>query len=161
MGPRLGLLPGCKQAIKEHHRHASRETLRIDVTAADLRVPQVVRAMVVRRVRLALSRFGRRVQKVSVRVAEIANPLGGIDLQCQMRAWLQLAGDVRAEAINGRIEAAVGRAAARLAIGVAWALDAGLSTPGTGASRGGNVVDHRNGRLRVILRRTRKRPRRP
>src|ERR1044071_907763 len=115
--------------------------------------------MVVRRVRLALSRVGRRVQKVSVHVADIANPLGGIDRQCQMRAWLQLAGDVQAEAINGRIETAVGRAAARLATRVAWALDAGLGTLGTGASRGGNVVDRKGGRARVNSRRTRKGPR--
>jgi len=103
--------------------------LKIDVMAADVRVSQVVRTMVDRRVRLALSRFGRRVQKVSVRIAVAANPLGGVDRRCRMRAWLQSAGDVRAEAINGRIETAVGRAAARLATGVGWALDGGLGIP--------------------------------
>lgn len=90
---------------------------------------QVVRATVVRRVRLALSRFGRRVQKVSVRVAAAANSLEGTDQRCQMRAWLQAAGDVRAEAINGRMDVAVGRAAARLATGIAWILDGTHGTP--------------------------------
>ena len=79
--------------------------------------------MAVRRVRLALSRFGERVQRVTVRIAKPTNPLGGIDHRCRMRAWLQAAGDVRAEAINGKVEAAVGRAATRLATGVGWALD--------------------------------------
>jgi len=47
-----------------------------------------------------------------------------------MRAWLQAAEDVRAEAINGKVEAAVGRAATRLAKGVGWALDGGPVTRG-------------------------------
>jgi hypothetical protein len=97
--------------------------LRIDVTGAEPRQSVAVRAMAVRRVRLALSRFGGRVQRVTVRIAKPTNPLGGIDHRCRMRAWLQAAGDVRAEAINGKVEAAVGRAATRLATGVGWALD--------------------------------------
>jgi hypothetical protein len=133
--------------------------LKIDVMAANVRVSQVVRTMVVRRVRLALSRFGRRVQKVSVRIAEAANPLGGIDRRCRMRAWLQAAGDVRAEAINGRVETAVGRAAARLATGVAWALDGGLGTPR--GRRGGIIGDRAWGGARVTLPGTHKRRPRP
>jgi hypothetical protein len=134
--------------------------LKIDVMAADVRVSRVVRTMVVRLVRLALSRFGRRVQKVSVRIAEAANPLGGMDRRCCMRAWLQAAaGDVRAEAINGRIETAVGRAAARLATSVAWALDTGLGAPRAG--RGGVIADRMGGGARVILQGTHKHERRP
>src|SRR4051812_22895547 len=128
---------------KERSSHANRGILKIDVMAADVRVSQVVRTMVVRLVRLALSRFGRRVQKVSVRIAKAANPLGGIDRRCRMRAWLQAAGDVRAEAINGKVETAVGRAAARLATGVAWALDADRGTHG--ARRGSIIGDRRPG----------------
>src|SRR5512134_467961 len=89
--------------------------------------------MAVRRVHLALSRFGGRVQRVTVRIARPTNPFGGIDHRCRMRAWLQAAGDVRAEAINGKVEAAVGRAAARLATGVGWALDGGPVTRGRAA----------------------------
>jgi hypothetical protein len=133
--------------------------LKIDVMAADARVSQVVRTMVVRLVRLALSRFGRRVQKVSVRIAEAANPLGGIDRRCRMHAWLQAAGDVRAEAINGRVETAVGRAAARLATGVAWALDASLGTPR--GRRGSIIGDRAGGGARVTLPGTHEHKRRP
>jgi hypothetical protein len=78
----------------------------------------------VRRVLLALSRFGPRVHKVSVRVAELASPLGGLEQRCRMRAWLQAGnGAIGVEVINGRIEAAVGRAATRLAARVACLLD--------------------------------------
>jgi hypothetical protein len=103
--------------------------LRIDVTGAEPRQSVAVRAMAVRRVHLALSRFGGRVQRLTVRIAKPTNSLGGFDHRCRMRAWLQAAGDVQAEAINGKVEAAVGRAATRLATGVGWALDGG---PGTG-----------------------------
>jgi hypothetical protein len=96
--------------------------LRIDVKGADLR-SEAVRGMAVRRVLLALSRFGGQVRKVTVRLAEPANALGGVDQRCRMRAWLQASDDVHAEAVNGRIEAAVARAAMRLAKRVGWALD--------------------------------------
>jgi ribosome-associated translation inhibitor RaiA len=159
MGRSLGQLPGCKQATKERSFHATRGTLKIDVMTANVRVSQAVRTMVVRRVRLALSRFGRRVQKVSVRIAKAANPLGGIDRRCRMRAWLQAADDVRAEAINGRVDTAVGRAAARLATGVAWALDTGLGTPG--ARRGGLIGDRAGGGAPVTLQAAHRHKRRP
>jgi len=112
-----------QMTAKEREGNATGRTLRIDVTRAGLRPSAGLRAMAVRCVRLAMGRFGVRVQKVTVRMAEPANPLGGLDQRCRMRAWLQAAGGVRAEAINGKMEAAVGRAAARLALGVAWALE--------------------------------------
>jgi hypothetical protein len=102
-------------------------TLRIDVTGAGLPLSVSQRQRVVRRVLLALSRFGPHIHKVSVRVAELANPLGGLDRRCRMRAWLlaQDGNGIRVEVINGRVEAAVGRAATRLAARVAYALDGG------------------------------------
>ena len=114
--------------------HASAKTLRIDVTGADFLLSKALRAMAVRQVLLALSRFGGQVRKVTVRMAQPANPSGGVDQRCRMRAWLQAADDVGAEAINGRIETAVGRAAARLAKRVAWALD-GAASDGAHAPR--------------------------
>lgn len=119
------------------HAHIIRRILKIEVVSADARVSRAVRAMVVRRVQLALSRFGRRVQTVRVRVAETANPLGGTDRCCEIRAWLRPAGDVRAQAINGTTDFAVGRAAARLATDIAWVLDGSHATPG--ASPQGDV----------------------
>jgi putative sigma-54 modulation protein len=104
--------------------------LRIDVTGAEPRESAAVRAMVIRRVHFALSRFGVRVQRVTVRIAKPTNPLGGIDHRCRMRARLQVAGDVRAEAINGKVDAAVDRAATRLATGVGWALECSPGTRG-------------------------------
>lgn len=133
--------------------------MKVEVLSGDARVSQVVRATVVRGVRLALSRFGRRVLKVSVRIAGAANPLEGTDQRCQMRAWLQAAGDVRAEAINGKMDVAVGRAAARLATSIAWALDDGHGA--SGASPPGNIENGVRGRPRVTAQRPREPRRQP
>jgi ribosome-associated translation inhibitor RaiA len=111
--------------------------LRIDVTGIDVGLSEALRGKVERRVLLALSRFGPRVRKVTVCLAEPANLLGGVDQRCQMRAWLLESGDIRAEAINGGFEAAVARAAAQLAQRVDSALDGGASDGGNGSFGGG------------------------
>jgi len=103
--------------------YAAAGTLRIDVTGASLRLSAAQNARVVRRVLLTLSRFGPRVHRVSVRVSELASPLGGMDRRCRMRAWLQAGDGIGVEVINGQIDAAVSRAATRLAGRVARALD--------------------------------------
>jgi ribosome-associated translation inhibitor RaiA len=117
--------------------------VKIAVTGVDVSVSEALRGKVVRRVLLDLSRFGPRVRKVTVCLAEPANRLGGVDQRCRMRAWLPESGDIRAEVINGGIEAAVARAAAQLAKRVDSALDGGASD-GTGAPHGpGGRVDRR------------------
>ena len=89
-----------------------------------VRLSQALRGNTVRRVLLALSRFGPRLRKVSVRLAEPANPLGGVDQRCRMRASLVQGDAVHSEAINGGFEAAVARAAAQLATRLDFALGA-------------------------------------
>ena len=92
-------------------------------------VTKALRGEVRRRVLLAMSRFGREVHDVTARLAESKNPLGGVDQRCRVRARLQSGLVLRAEAINGRIETAVGRSATRLALHVAAALDGGAGGP--------------------------------
>ena len=102
--------------------------MRIDVTRADVGISAVLRGRVVRRVLLTLSRFGPRLRKVSVRLSEPRNPLGGVDQRCRMRVWLQERNGIHAEAINGGFEAAVSRAARQLAKRMDLALDGGGRT---------------------------------
>jgi ribosome-associated translation inhibitor RaiA len=99
--------------------------VRIEVTSAGLVLTSALRAEVRRRVLLAVSRFGREVHGVTARLRESPNRLGGVDQRCRFRARLQSGLVLRAEAINGRIETAVGRSAAHLALLVAEALDDG------------------------------------
>jgi hypothetical protein len=77
-----------------------------------------------------MSRFGREVHAVSARLAAMRSPLGGVDQRCRVRARLRSGRVLRAEAINGRIETAVSRSVAHLALLVAEALDGG---PGGGS----------------------------
>jgi hypothetical protein len=102
---------------------AADRTLKIDVTRAEVDLTEILRGKVVRRVLLALSRFGPRLSKVTVRLAEPPNPLGGVDQRCRMRAWLQGTDAIHSEAINGGFETAVTRAAAQLATRMDFALD--------------------------------------
>lgn len=84
-----------------------------------------------------MSRFGQEVFGVTARLGASRNPLGGVDQRCRLRARLQSGLVLRAEAVNGRIETAVGRSAARLALHVAAALDGGLCDPRPPALRRG------------------------
>ena len=93
------------------------------MAGAQVRLSAAQRGSVMRRVRLALSRFGRRITKVTVRLTEQVNPLGGLDRRCRTRAWLQPGDGVRAETVGGPIDEAVDRALIRLAERVALALD--------------------------------------
>jgi hypothetical protein len=81
-----------------------------------------------------MSRFGREVQGVTARLAESHNPLGGVDQRCRVRAVLRSGLVLRAEAISGELETAVGRSAARLARLVAEALDGDDGRPGPAAA---------------------------
>lgn len=103
--------------------------MKIDVLTAGSRVPDAQRQGVERRLRLALSRFGRGVERVTVRLSDVANPLGGVDTRCRMRAWLRLSGSVAVQTLDG--STAIDRAAARLAARVEWTLVNGRTELGT------------------------------
>ena len=99
--------------------------MKIEVSGAGLVLTKALRGDVRRRVLLAMSRFGREVHGVTARLDESHNPLGGHDQGCPIRARLRSGPVLRAEAINGQIETAVGRSVAHLALLVAEALDGG------------------------------------
>jgi len=105
--------------------------LKIDVRSAGLVLTKDLRDDVRRRVLLAMSRFGREVHGVTARLDESQNPLGGVDQRCHVQALLRSGLVLRAEAIGGQIETAVGRSLDRLALRVAAALD-GRGGPCTG-----------------------------
>jgi hypothetical protein len=99
--------------------------LRIEFTSAGLVLTNARRVEMRRRVLLAMSRFDPGTRGVTVRLAESQNPLGGVDRRCRLRARLRSGLVLQAEAVNGELEEAVGRSAARLARLVAAALDGG------------------------------------
>jgi putative sigma-54 modulation protein len=111
------------QPERELPNHAAAAKLRIEVTSAGFVLTKALRGEVRRRVLLSLSRFGPEVHDVTARLADCPNPLGGVDRRCRVRARLRSGLVLRAEAVNGQIESAVGRSAVRLALLVNEALD--------------------------------------
>ena len=93
------------------------------MTNAGFVLTKAQRGEVRRRVLLAMSRFGPEVHGVTARLGESHNPLGGVDQRCRVRARMQSGRVLRVESIGGKIDAAVTRSAARLALLVAAALD--------------------------------------
>ena len=111
----------------------------IDVTSAGFVLTKALRGEVRRRVLLSLSRFGPELHGVTARLAEAPNPLGGVDQRCRIRARLHSGLVLRAEAMNGLIETAVGRSVAHLALLVAEALDGAGGRHAPGLRRRGSV----------------------
>lgn len=93
------------------------------MTSAGFALTKALRAEVRRRVLLSMSRFAPEVHGVAARLAVTANPLGGVDRRCRLRARLRSGLVLRAEALNGRVVTAVDRSLAHLALLVAEALD--------------------------------------
>lgn len=79
--------------------------------------------LVERRLSFALSRFGARVRAVSVSLADLNGPRGGIDKKCSMQARLAPRGSVRVESRDSEVPAAIDRAATRLARAVTRAFE--------------------------------------
>jgi hypothetical protein len=76
--------------------------LKIDVSIIGFKLSDAFRRRVIRRLRLTLSRFGLRIERVTVRLSNVANPLGGVDRRCQMKAHLRFQDSIVVEIINGR-----------------------------------------------------------
>jgi len=95
-------------------------SLRIEVVAAGWEVSDELRRNIELRLLSALSRFGPGVERVVVRLSDTANPLGGVDRRCRMRASLRKRPSVRVETLDG--PSAIARAVERLTQRVEWAL---------------------------------------
>jgi ribosome-associated translation inhibitor RaiA len=97
--------------------------VRIDVTGAGMAMTKARRDRVRRRVLLAMSRFDRHVLSLRARLGRSRTSLGGTDVHCRVGARLRSGRKLEAEAIDGQVEAAVGRCSTRLALLIAAALD--------------------------------------
>jgi putative sigma-54 modulation protein len=96
--------------------------MKIDIRSRG-KLPDHLRAHVERRVRFALGRFGHRIQRVTVSVADVNGPRGGVDLRCRVIADLGSLGRLTAEWADNSLTAAVDRAADRIARSVARTIE--------------------------------------
>ena len=87
------------------------------------KIPENIREFVRRRVAFALARFESRVSHVTIRLADLNGPKGGLDKQCRMQAKLQPTGQVLAEVSDSQVESAIARAADRLSRGMRTELE--------------------------------------
>ena len=95
----------------------------IMIRARKVTLSSTLRDHVERRLGFALGRFGNRIDRVTVRLDDLNGPRGGVDKRCQIQARLHRSGKVIVEVTDVEIEAAVDRAADRIARRVKDELD--------------------------------------
>lgn len=87
----------------------------IEVRALNDCVGKHRQGLISRRVLFALSRFRDRVRNVLVRLEDVNGPRGGLDQRCAIEVRMRRGGCVYADAYDRAADAAVGRAATRIA----------------------------------------------
>ncbi|MFT3917213.1 MAG: HPF/RaiA family ribosome-associated protein [Anaeromyxobacteraceae bacterium] len=97
--------------------------MEIEVRAMGMPVTEGMRAHVERRLAFALDRFGNRVARVTVRVADVNGPRGGPDKACRVNAALRTGHRVHIDERDLDAYAAIDRAAHRLGHTVARRLE--------------------------------------
>jgi ribosome-associated translation inhibitor RaiA len=75
-----------------------------------------------RRIRFALTGFSTQVTSVTVRLADLNGPRGGVDKQCRIGVQIIPSGTVALEETNANLYACIDRAAGRAERLVAWKL---------------------------------------
>ena len=95
----------------------------LELKSRGVEVEPSLREHIERRLMFALSRFGSRVSKVSVTLADNNGPKGGIDKSCQIVIRLHGVGEVIAEVVDSEWSIAVDRAMNRIGHNVSRALE--------------------------------------
>jgi len=93
--------------------------MHVEIRCKDLPAAQTLRVHLERRLRFALGRFDNRIDRVSVRLADVNGPRGGTDKRCHISLVLVRGGKVVLEEQNADVVAAIDRAADRLGHAVA------------------------------------------
>ena len=88
--------------------------MKLEIVGQRIGVTEAVSAHIERRLRFALGRFGARIVRVTVTLADLSEPRGGIDKRCRMIAAIVPRGEVVIEANDVEILSAIDRAAERL-----------------------------------------------
>ncbi len=115
--------------------------MKIQIVARNLELTSSQRELIERRIGFALGRFGRRIDRVAVRFADVNGPRGGVDTRCQIMAGIVPKGQVRVEVTDVGIEVAISRAADRLSRRVSSELERRRATKGTEAARYADGTD--------------------
>jgi ribosome hibernation promoting factor len=93
--------------------------MRVEIRSKDLHLAEALRVHLERRLLFALGRFDGRIRRVTVRLADVNGPRGGVDKRCHVSLMLSPGGNVVLEEKNADLVAAIDRAADRLGHAVA------------------------------------------
>ncbi len=104
--------------------------MQLKIVARNIDLSPSLRALVERRLRFALGRFGTRLRRVVVCLRDLNGPRGGLGDQCRIEARLHPKGLVHAEVTERGIEKAVSAAADLIARRVRRGLDRRLEGRG-------------------------------
>ncbi len=84
--------------------------MQVEIRGKGFRVTDVLSTYIQRRLGFALGRFGRRVQRVLVRVEDVNGPKGGIDKQCRVAVLVRHSTTAVMEGKAANIHVAINRA---------------------------------------------------
>jgi len=92
--------------------------MQLEIRSQGLEIDQGLRGSIERRFRFVLGRFGTRIGRVMVYLADVNGPRGGLDKRCRIVVRLLRAGQVFVEDTDSDLGAVVDRATDRLGLSV-------------------------------------------
>ena len=95
------------------------KSMKFDIRARGVELDESLRSHVDRRLRFALTRFGRRLAHVHVLLQDVNGPRGGVDTLCKVRVELSPRGGIVIRDVSSDPFAAVSRAADRASRSIA------------------------------------------
>ena len=99
------------------------------VRSSNVALTQPIRTYIDRRVRMVMSRFGRKIARVSVRISDVNGPRGGVDKLCRIEArfWGRI--PVVVEDVAANLPQAIDRSIRRMGRAVARVAAKRFATP--------------------------------
>ena len=97
--------------------------MKFELHTQGLEVTEKLRAHVERRLRFAFTRFGDKVRRIHVRIADLNGPKGGYDIECKVRAELGASGDLVIRDVDRDPFSAVARVTDRIGHAVSRRID--------------------------------------
>lgn len=84
--------------------------MKLEIRNQDFEIDQELRGSIERRIRFVLERFSSRIARVTVFLADLNGPRGGMDKRCRIVAWIARGGQVFVEDTDSDMGAVVDRA---------------------------------------------------
>ena len=87
--------------------------MQITIQSQDFTMTSAMQEHITRRLRFALSRSADRIRRVTVRLADVNGPRGGMDKRCRIQVEMPTMASIVTEDVDANMYAAISRSAAR------------------------------------------------